>query len=79
MYCKVSARVKLYSFHATESFKCKKGVIQGCNLSPLLFNLFLRGLEVQLTKNEAGVPLGEATLDTLIFADDRLDAKARYL
>jgi hypothetical protein len=66
MYRKATARVKINS-HATGVLKCQKGVRQGCNLGPQLFN---SGLEVELAKNEAGVPLGETTLDTLMFADD---------
>ena len=69
-YIKATARVKINSSQATGVFKCQKGVRQGSNLSPLLFNLFISGLEVELAKNEAGVPLGETTLDTLMFADD---------
>ena len=49
--------------------KCQEGVRQGYNLSPLLFNLFISGLEVELA-NDAGVPQGETTLDTVMFADD---------
>ena len=70
MYDNATARVKLSSYEASKSFKCSKGVRQGCNLSPLLFNLFLKGLEVKLADNQAGVPLGETTIDTIMFADD---------
>ena len=64
MYIKATARVKVNSSHATGLFKCEKGVRQGCSLSPLLFNLFISGIEVELAKNEAGVPLGDITIDT---------------
>ena len=70
MYDNATARVKLSSYEASKSFKCSKGVRKGCNLSPLLFNLFLKGLEVKLADNQAGVPLGETTIDTIMFADD---------
>ena len=48
----------------------QKGVRQGCNLSSLLFNLFLKGLELKLADNQAGVPLGETTIDTIMFAEN---------
>ena len=46
MYTKASARIKLSSQQATEPFACQKGVRQGCKLSPLLFRLFISGLEI---------------------------------
>ena len=70
MYNKATAEVKVNSSHATGLFKCEKGVRQGCSLSPLLFSLFISSIEVELAENEAGVPLGDITIDTLMFADD---------
>jgi hypothetical protein len=69
MYRKATARVKINSSQATGVFKCQKGVRQGCNLSPLLFNLFISGLEVELAES-GRCPLEETTLDALMFADD---------
>ena len=70
MYSKATSRVRISASEATDSFPCKKGVRQGCNLSPLLFSLFLTGLEVELKKNRAGVVLNGAVLDVMMFADD---------
>ena len=70
MYAKATARVKLTTSEATKSFNCQKGIRQGCNLSPLLFSFFFGGLETEMVKNEAGVPLMDETLNMMIFADD---------
>ena len=66
MYAKATARVKLTTSEATKSFSCQKGVRQGCNLSPLLFSFFLSGLETEMVKHEAGVPLMDETLNMMI-------------
>ena len=70
MYTKASARIKLSSQQATKSFACQKGARQGCKLSPLLFSLFISGLEIELARNKAGVEVYGNPLDVLMFADN---------
>ena len=53
------------------AFHCSKGVRQGCNLSPLLFSLFISDLESYLTTNNSGsIQLGKKKARLLLFADD---------
>ena len=48
-----------------------QGVRQGCILSPLLFTLFLAGLDREIKKNNAGIQLHNGiSLDILMYADD---------
>ena len=70
MYSNATAVVKLESSVSTP-FPCRRGVRQGCNLSPLLFSLFISDLEDTLNPSGAeGVDLGNAKLRLLLFADD---------
>ena len=41
MYSTATSCVRLSKYEVTHQFPCKKGVRQGCNLSPLLFSLFI--------------------------------------
>ena len=66
-----STAVSCVKLSVSESFPCQKGVRQGCNLSPLLFNLFTADLQKELRKNESGVELHDSVfLDLLMYADD---------
>ena len=52
-------------------FPCNKGVRQGCNLSPLLFNLYISDLESYLQSTDAGsITLANLKVQLLLFADD---------
>jgi len=52
-------------------FPYSKGVCQGCNLSPFLFNLYINDLESYLMTNSTGfIQLNCAKLYLLMFADD---------
>ncbi len=54
------------------TFFCRIGVKQGCPLSPLLFGLFIDGLEKQLNALEGDTPLmlGQLAVRLLFYADD---------
>ena len=52
-------------------FPCCKGVRHGCNLNPLLFNLYISDLESDLTTNGAGnITLANLKAHLLLFADN---------
>ena len=60
-------------FEFSSSFPCLKGVrhVQGCNLSPLFFSLFINDLESYLLTNTAGsITLANCKVQLLLFADD---------
>jgi hypothetical protein len=56
----------------TPTFLCRIRVKQGCPLSPLLFGLFIDGLEKQLNALEGDAPpmLGQLAVRLLLYADD---------
>ena len=70
MYSNAMSRVKLPNNQVTDQFHCEVGVRQGCNLSPLLFSLFISGLESDLAKNNIGTRLWNRSIDLMMYADD---------
>ena len=64
------SRVEPSNHEVTNQFHCEVGVRQGCNLSPLLFSLFISGLETELAKNKMGTRLWNRPIDLLMYADD---------
>jgi hypothetical protein len=56
----------------TPTFLCHIEVKQGCPLNPLLFDLFIDGLEKQLNALEGDAPpiLGQLAVRLLLYADD---------
>ena len=70
MYLKAVSRVTVSRCESTEPFPCQKGVRQGCNLSPLLFSLFISDLESEVLGNHDGAQLNDMLFSILMFADD---------
>jgi exonuclease III len=55
----------------TDWFETVVGVLQGCVLSPLLFNVFLEAIMARaLISNEEGITIGGTLINNLRFADD---------
>jgi hypothetical protein len=56
----------------TPTFLCRIRVKQGCPLSPLLFGIFIDGLEKRLNALEGDAPpmLGQLAVRLLLYADD---------
>ena len=59
-------------YGTTDWFKIKKGVRQGCLLSPCLFNLYAEQIvrNVGLDELQAGIKIGGRNIKNLIYADD---------
>ena len=70
MYAQVKSCVRAKS-GLTDLFQYKRGVRQGCLLSPILFALFLNDLQDYLFEGGTkGINLWDITICTLLYADD---------
>ena len=59
-------------YGTTDWFKIQKGVIQGCKLSPCLFNLYAEQImrNARLDELQAGIKIGGRNVNNLRYADD---------
>jgi exonuclease III len=65
------AQVRLGDNTTTEAFKIRKGVRQGCILSPMLFNMYLeRIFQIALEGSEIGLKVNGLPISNLRYADD---------
>ena len=70
MYSNLKAVVKCNN-GLTPEFQCTNGVRQGCNLSPLLFNLFINDVVQCLNDSKiGGIDVDGLNLRCLLYADD---------
>ena len=70
MYTNTKCAVRIGQKH-TEFFHQKRGVRQGCSLSPTLFNIYINELAKTLEQSTTpGVPLADTEVKCLLFADD---------
>ena len=56
----------------TDWFQIRKGVCQGCILSPCLFNLYIEYIirNAGLEETQAGIKIAGRNINNLIYADD---------
>ena len=54
----------------TQSVFLRRGLRQGCSLSPLLFALYISGLGEELASVDEGFKVGDVLVSSLLFADD---------
>ena len=69
MYAKVKSCVR-FDDGLTKLFAYKRGLRQGCILSPLLFALFLNDLNNFLLDGAEGITLWDTRLCAMLYADD---------
>ena len=56
--------------HFTDWFKVDRGLRQGCNLSPALFNLLINDLADTIHGIDSGIQCGGVHVPILMYADD---------
>ena len=56
----------------TDWFQIRKGVCQGCILSPCLFNFYAEYIMIsaRLDEGQAGIKIARSTINNLRYADD---------
>lgn len=54
----------------TDVFNVKRGLKQGCVVSPLLFNLYVNDLILNINQLKCGVPVNRKCISMMLFADD---------
>ena len=70
MYTQASS-VVINNSDISFQFQYKRGVRQGCKLSPLLFSLFMADLESHMSQEKCkGIQVNNSVLHLLMFADD---------
>ena len=69
LYTVVSSCVCINGFY-TEWFYVTSGLRQGCSLSPLLFNIFINVLALEIKACGKGVKIDDDTVGILLYADD---------
>jgi len=69
LYTAVSSCVRING-RCTEWFDVTSGLRQGCTLSPILFNIFINDLALQIKALGKGVSVGDENVGILLYADD---------
>ena len=70
MYTKNKCAVRIGN-KQTDFFSQERGVKQGCNLSPTLFNIYINELAKTLERSSApGITLHDTEIKCLLYADD---------
>jgi len=70
MYSNNKCAIRIGNKH-TKFFTQKRGVRQGCSLSPTLFNIYINELAVQLEQSTGpGLTLQDRSIKLLLYADD---------
>ena len=70
VYSNATISVRTGKDSYTASIPQRRGVKQGCPLSPILFNIALEGLLRHLTTSQAGYLIGTNKVNALAYADD---------
>ena len=69
LYTSVSCCVRVNNL-TTDWFDVSCGLRQGCNLSPVLFNLFINDIALKVKALGKGVPVNDQLVSILMYADD---------
>ena len=69
LYANITVKV-LVNGHPTDMISMKRGIKQGCVLSPLLFALYISGLAKMLEDSKLGVSIMDIIISGLFYVDD---------
>lgn len=71
LYWNQKAEIRIHSVGVTEDFEIKKGVRQGCILSPMLFNLYVeRAFTESISDSPIGLKINGIPINNIRYADD---------